>query len=78
MSIVPQYWVVSFNTPTRSIIVSYSRPVAVALMANNYRQNSFLHRASKSLDSVLSNHDSVIDVFNCNVLKLKLIEVFAE
>jgi hypothetical protein len=53
----------SFNTPTRS--KRHFPPISLKCTSSNYRQNSFLSRASRSLNSLSREID--IDVFNCSI-----------
>lgn len=53
----------SFNTPTRS--KRFYPPISIQCTSSNYRQNSFLCRAARKLNSLSKELD--IDVFNCSI-----------
>lgn len=61
-----------FNAPTRS--KRYHPPILVGFASSNYRQNSFLKRASRSINELSKELD--IDVFNGGIpsVRLKLVK----
>lgn len=59
----------SFNTPSRS--KRYFPPLSIPFSSRNYRKNSFLLRAGKSLNELTKERD--IDVFNSNITTIRRI-----
>jgi hypothetical protein len=53
----------NFNTPTRS--KRHHPPISISSASSNYRQNSFLNRASRNLNKLTEEID--IDIFNSKI-----------
>lgn len=58
---------IGFNTPTKAM--RHYAPLHLSLVSSNYRQNTFLWRASKTLNLICKTHD--IDIFNANLVSVR-------